>query len=70
MQGVETETLSVPDTSQVAAEVLGIAQKLLGPYLTAEQQLMEAGLDSLGAVELRTSLASAFRAGFACHADI
>ncbi len=44
----------------VSAEVASIAAGLVGHGLQADQPLMEAGLDSLGAVELRTSLAERF----------
>lgn len=41
-------------------QVAGIVQGVLGSAVTAEQPLMEAGLDSLGVVELRNALASGF----------
>ena len=44
----------------VAQSVLAVAQSVLGQGVTLEQPLMEAGLDSLGAVELRNQLASRF----------
>lgn len=39
-------------------QVLGVARSIVGNAVTPEQPLMEAGLDSLGAVELRNALAA------------
>lgn len=43
--------------------MLSLAQRMLKDLGSEDQPLMEAGLDSLGAVELRASLASAFSLG-------
>ena len=51
---------SAPDTIAIANQVAALVQRQLGAAVGPEQQLMEAGLDSLGAVELRTSLGAAF----------
>ena len=44
----------------VLSEVQNIVYGFLGTSFPADQPLMEAGLDSLGAVELRNSLSSTF----------
>lgn len=46
--------------ARLAAKVGAIVQQMLGFPVDVQQPLMEAGLDSLGAVELRTSLNAAF----------
>ena len=46
--------------ASVAAKVGAVVQQMLGFPVDVQQPLMEAGLDSLGAVELRTSLNAAF----------
>lgn len=46
--------------SQLSAEISQIVRQMLGRAVSEEQPLTEAGLDSLGALELRASLASAF----------
>jgi acyl carrier protein len=43
-------------TQQISGEVLAAAIDILGPGLQPDQPLMAAGLDSLGAVELRNAL--------------
>ena len=45
---------------RVAADVAAVVDEILGTSLEASQPLMAAGLDSLGAVELRNSLESRF----------
>jgi acyl carrier protein len=45
---------------RVKAQVTQLVRRMLGDGVTAEQPLMEAGLDSLGAVELRASLVTEF----------
>jgi acyl carrier protein len=37
-----------------------VVRNMLGESVVAEQPLMEAGIDSVGAIELQTSLASSF----------
>ena len=44
----------------ILAKVAGIVATVLGAEVSHEQPLMAAGLDSLGAVELRNALAAAF----------
>ena len=41
-------------------ELLAILQGILGSEVAADKPLMEAGLDSIGAVELRNALASKY----------
>ena len=50
---------SVP-IAEVLQKVAGVAQSVLGAPVGEQQPLMEAGLDSLGAVELRNALTSQF----------
>ena len=49
-----------PQLGGVTIEVGNLVRRILGEGVTDEQPLMEAGLDSLGAVELRSSLGNAF----------
>jgi 3-oxoacyl-(acyl-carrier-protein) synthase/acyl carrier protein len=48
------------DAAAIEARVLSVVAAVVGLAVEAGQPLMEAGLDSLGAVDLRNSLASAF----------
>lgn len=52
--------VSAVDAADVKRRVGGVVAGLLGAEVAAGQPLMEAGLDSLGAVELRNALAAAF----------
>ena len=47
-------------TPNLEGRIQKIVRKMLGSGVSKEQPLMEAGLDSLGAVELRTSLQAEF----------
>lgn len=48
------------DTASVLEGVSSAVQSVIGKTPATEQPLMECGLDSLGAVELRNSLAARF----------
>lgn len=50
--------------AQVGQKVSAAVNRLLGSQVASDQPLMEAGMDSLGAVELRTALNIAFDADF------
>jgi acyl carrier protein len=58
----------VADEGDVLAQVKDIVEAMLNAPISPEQPLMEARLDSLGAVELRTALCSHF--GFDLPATI
>ena len=47
--------------AEVRAQLTAIVERMLGGAVPANQPLMEAGLDSLSAVELRNTLAETFR---------
>ena len=51
----------VSSAAEVRAKLNVIVERMLGAAVSASQPLMEAGLDSLSAVELRNTLAEAFR---------
>ncbi len=51
-------------------EVLGVVAELLGERVAADQPLMEAGLDSIGAVELRNAVAANFGVELAATATL
>ena len=53
-------TAAAAYAEHVAADVWAVVAEILGTSLEASQPLMAAGLDSLGAVELRNSLESRF----------
>lgn len=50
----------VVDRSVIKAQVEKLVKKMLGVEVASDQPLMEAGLDSLSAVELKTELESVF----------
>ena len=52
--------ISAAHGPDVLANVAGIVKTVLGSVVGHDQPLMAAGLDSLGAVELRNALAAAF----------
>ncbi len=62
----ETQPQQAPATSSVSpaallSELQGMAASVLGAEVSATQPLMEAGLDSLAAVELRNSISARFQ---------
>jgi acyl transferase domain-containing protein/NADPH:quinone reductase-like Zn-dependent oxidoreductase/acyl carrier protein/NAD(P)-dependent dehydrogenase (short-subunit alcohol dehydrogenase family) len=57
----QQETLTA---AQVGQKVSAAVNRLLGSQVASDQPLMEAGMDSLAAVELRTALNTAFNADF------
>lgn len=58
---MQPEDLNQFTSDHVLAIVSQIVAKMLGSAVGSEQPLMEAGLDSLGAIELRESLQREFR---------
>ena len=53
---VITSAHPVQKAEDIERQVTELVQKTLGQAIRREQPIMEAGLDSLGAVELRSSL--------------
>ena len=49
-----------PAKDDIAQSILAVARSVLGNEVALNQPLMEAGLDSLGSVELRNQLSSRF----------
>ena len=54
------EHMHTVDAAAIRAQVSAVVEGMLGAAVAPNQPLMEAGLDSLGAVELRTSLCASF----------
>ena len=54
------EHMHTIDAAAIRAQVSAVVEGMLGAAVAPNQPLMEAGLDSLGAVELRTSLCASF----------
>ncbi|CAL8465609.1 g5145 [Coccomyxa elongata] len=51
---------AAPPAEVVLADVQSVVESVLGAHVPADQPFMQAGLDSLGAVELRNALAAKF----------
>ena len=49
-----------PNLEAIKGQVAALVNRQVGASVSSDAPLMEAGLDSLGAVELRTALASGF----------
>ncbi|KAK9834736.1 hypothetical protein WJX74_008822 [Apatococcus lobatus] len=60
MRNVNPGPTDVKDHAEVLAELAFIIRSVLGADIAPDQPLMQAGLDSLGAVELRSAMSQAF----------
>jgi Phosphopantetheine attachment site len=49
------------------SQVSAVAERIVGGAIAADASLMQAGLDSLGSVDLRRELAAALQLGTALH---
>ncbi|KAK9864440.1 hypothetical protein WJX84_006132 [Apatococcus fuscideae] len=63
MRNVNPGPTDVKDHAEVLAELAFIIRSVLGADIAPDQPLMQAGLDSLGAVELRSAMSQAFNGG-------
>lgn len=57
-----TTAQPLQSVEDIETQVAELVQKMIGQPISREQPIMEAGLDSLGAVELRSSLQAKFAA--------
>ena len=60
LQAVQTSSVPQMEASQLQQRIAAILHRILGASILPELPFTEAGLDSLGAVELRTMLAAEF----------